>query len=113
MVSKRRFYMKKFNEYGDNDEDLLEWLDKKIPPVPEGLRCEADDCHGQEELDDLEAPRPLATSYSYRIEDGHVCYSYICDTCQDYCAEDYLSDNDYPTTSGGYAVAPQHCSVRI
>ena len=108
MASKRRFYMKKFSEYGDDDEDLLEWLDERIPPVPEGLRCEADDCYGLEKID--EVFRPLATSYSYKIKDGHVCYSYICDTCGEVCSETYLSDNESPSTEGGYAVTPQHCT---
>lgn len=113
MVDKRgRLYIPKDSDLGDLDSDLGAWIADKIPPVPKGLRCEAPNCVSQEyEVEGAdEDVRPLATSYSYRIEGDHVCYAYICDDCQESCDPDYLFDNDYPTTSGGYAVVPTRCS---
>ncbi len=102
MVDKRgRLYIPVDPDSEYFDEDLGEWLASKIPPVPKGQVCEANRCA---------IARTPATSYSYRIEGDHVCYAYICDDCQERCDPDYLVDNDYPTTSGGYAVVPTHCS---
>lgn len=105
----KRFYIgKKAQEEFD---DLEEWIAARIPlPPPEGTRCE-DDQHETEEFDvDDESIRPSATTYLYRIEDGHVCYTYVCKECGERADEGYLGDHDYPTTQGGYAVVPKHCA---
>jgi hypothetical protein len=91
-----------FDEWSDGGEELWEWIHEKIPPAPEGQLCEGE--HDDEEF------RPLATGYSWRIREGHVCYSYICEGCESRLSEDGPEPEEYPTTETGYAMAPQHCS---
>lgn len=85
-------------------EDLWEWIDQKIPPVPAGQLCEHDDEHKHDE------ERPPATTYSWRLDDGHICYSYICEPCHSMLPEDGPDPEGYPTTESGYAVEPKHCA---
>lgn len=110
-----RFYIgkKDMDDIGDN---LEAWIADRVPAPPDGLRCEADVCRGQEDAvsdewdEDGTAMRPVATTFLYRIEDGHVCYTHVCETCGEGADQGYLGDNEYPVTAGGYAVAPRHCA---
>ena len=88
----------------DGYDDLGEWVADKIPlPPPEGTLCER-------EHSDWPSP-PLATTYLWRIKDGHVCYSYVCEDCGWDVADGEGPDpEDYPTTKDGYAVVPRHCA---
>jgi len=86
------------------DESLHLWIDDKIPmPPPDGQRCELLEVHEGEEL-------PTATAYMWKIEGDHVCYSYVCEGCEETLDFDSPDPEEYPTTDGGYAVAPRHCS---
>lgn len=90
-------------------EDIAEWVEEKIPPPPLNLSCECDvgTCH-DEEYTDTECKR-VATTYLYYIKGTQVCYTYVCmECCEANMNEDY-SDDDYPTTKGGYAVVPTRC----
>lgn len=102
-----RFYIGKqgLDEIGSN---LEEWLAGKIPSPPIGTLCE-DDQHDTW-IDEVDAPPVEATTYIYRIEDGHVCYTYVCDECDERADPEYLVDVEYPITQDGYAVAPKHCT---
>lgn len=104
-----RFYIGK--KEPDELEDLEEWIADRVPlPPPEGTLCE-DERHETELFDeDEEGIRPPATTFVYRIEDGHVCYTYVCDDCGERADPEYLADQDYPVTDGGYAVTPRHCA---
>lgn len=78
------------------------------PPPPPGTMCEDDDHYVR--IDEVDAPPVPATTYIYRIEDGHVYYTYVCAECGERADPDYLADQEYPTTKDGYAVAPRHCA---
>lgn len=101
-----RFYIGKREEL---EEDLWVWISDKIPPAPEGQKCE-DDNHVEYAEDMAGDPDDKATTFLYRIEGGHVCYTYVCKECGERGDPEYLADNDYPQTSGGYAVTPTHCT---
>ena len=107
---KGRFYIGKRER---EDESLEVWIaDKVLDAMPPGQVCECG-VHAEHMADDYEGDcADGATTFSYRIEDEHVCYTYLCQSCADAqgLAEDYLADNDYPQTTGGYAVAPRHCA---
>ena len=85
------------DNYGD--ENLGEWIDSRIPPIPLGTTCEKDGCSGE------------ARTYLWTVEGDHVCFTYVCYDCGD-VAEMYdpMSPEDYPTTEAGYAIAPTHCN---
>lgn len=114
----KRFYIgkKDIEEYVENIE---EWIAERIGDPPPGTACECDkERHAHESEADMydmvtiiDCPTP-ADSYSYRIEGDHICYSWLCTPCMEATtSEDYLGDVDaVPTTEGGYAVAPRHCS---
>lgn len=108
-----RFYIGKREQF-DLDGSLDEWIAEKVPPPPEGTRCEDDQHMGEGDEDwDEEADsflRAKATTFLYRIEDGHVCYTYVCDECGERGDPEYLADQEYPVTESGYAVAPRHCA---
>ncbi|KKN41473.1 hypothetical protein LCGC14_0722870 [marine sediment metagenome] len=109
-MSHNRFYIGK-KDQADMDGTLEEWIDDKIPNPPEGTKCECDrgTCHDLEETD-TECFR-LATSYLYKIDGEHVCYTYVCFDCGETgCDDEYLADREYPVTGGGYAVTPRHCA---
>jgi hypothetical protein len=113
-MTAQRFYIGK-KDIEDIAEDLEMWIADRVPPAPSGTRCEHDPCYGQEDGEEFDeggtAMRPLATSFVYRIEGDHVCYTWVCETCSAHANESYLADLDsFPTTSGGYAVTPRHCS---
>lgn len=107
-----RLYIGK-RELSDLGDDVEAWLVDKIPPPPPGTMCEDDrhdeDCYERDEGLE-ESLRALATTYLYRIEDGHVCYTYVCDECGERADPEYLADQEYPTTKDGYAVTPRHCA---
>lgn len=91
-------------------EALAVWVADNVPPAPEGQLCESENCLGME---GIEAERPLADgSFSFRVEEGHVCYSYVCQSCQDSLTppEEYIDETGYPSGAGGYAVSPKHCT---
>ena len=109
-----RFYVGK-KAPADLADDLEEWITDRIPPVSGGLRCESDFCNGQDWNDEFDedgtALRPIATTFVYRIDDKHICYTYVCDDCGERASDSYIADVDaVPTTSSGYAVTPKHCS---
>lgn len=92
-------------EVEDDSSSLEEWICDKIPPVPEGQKCE----HERHMWD--EDPEGVASTFMYVIEGDHVCYSYLCDSCgEGYVSDDYLEVENYPTTKDGYAVSPRHCT---
>lgn len=102
--------------YDDGEEDLSEWVSSRIPPVPSGRFCEDQNCAARqaefEDGEEREFSPELATTYVWRIEGGHVCFTYVCDRC-DAAAEGELEavePGEYPTTDAGYAVAPSHCA---
>ncbi len=102
--SKRRLYIGKKYEDGDHyEEDIWNFLSDRVLPISEGQLCEAEQCMG--------IPRNPAETFLYTIEDGHVCYTYVCDPCGEVTADEcYLSDREYPTTQDGYAIVPSRCS---
>lgn len=105
-----RFYIGK-KDQADLDGNIEEWIAGKIPHPPSGQKCECDvsTCHDPEETD-IECFR-LATMHLYQIKGDHVCYTFVCqDCCEANASEDYLADQDYPVTGGGYAVTPRHCA---
>ncbi len=107
----KRFYIGKKDQ--EDLDSLEEWIAARMPlPPPEGTECEdeahvGDEDKWDEELDTTR--RAPATTYLYRIEDGHVCYTYVCEDCGERADDEYLGDHDYPTTPSGYAVVPKHC----
>ncbi len=114
----KRFYIgkKAIEEYVENIE---EWIADKVGDPPPGTACECDkDKHAHESEPDAEDMVTIidcpvaATSYSYRIDGEHICYTWLCQRCaEETTSDDYLGDVDaIPTTAGGYAVAPVHCS---
>lgn len=111
----RRFYIGK-KEPDEFAGDLEEWICDKIPPAPPGQVCECDEnVHAHESEPDANGNveivpcRERATTYLYQIKGNHVCYTYVCELCGEQAVEDYLADQDYPTTGDGYAVVPAHC----
>lgn len=105
----KRFYIGK-KDPEDLAGRLEEWINDKIPNPPAGQKCQCDakECHTEEP--DTECFRP-ATSYLYRINGEHMCYTYVCRDCGDANGtDDYLADQEYPVTGGGYAVTPRHCA---
>jgi hypothetical protein len=93
-----RFYIGK-KDQADLDGTLEEWICHRIPPPPSGQKCESDDCS------------ELADSHLYQIKGEHVCYTFVCwDCCEANASEDYLANQEYPVTEGGYAVTPRHCA---
>jgi len=90
-------------EVEDWDQSELDlWIADRIPCAPPGTMCEDPD-HPSDDPS-------TARSYFWTIKDGHVCYHYCCDLC----AEGYDEGADpesYPTTKGGYAVTPRHCTT--
>lgn len=109
----KRFYIGK--KELEELEYLEEWIASRVPlPPPEGTRCE-DDRHMGEDDEDWDEEedtflRAKATTYLYKIEDGHVCYTYVCEDCGERADPEYLGSHDYPTTQAGYAVVPKHCA---
>ena len=107
-------------EDGDGDDDLHEWITDNIPDMPEGQLCEKHEeiqLANATEFDDdneaiIERSAPAESGYYvWMIEDGHICYTYLCENCCDSMDLDHgASAEDYPTTASGYAVAPTHCS---
>ncbi len=88
-------------------EALAAWVADNVPSAPAGQLCEADDCHGMDYGED----RPLADgTFSFEIQDGHVCYTYVCEACQENLtpAEEYIFEQGYPSEEG-FAVTPKHC----
>lgn len=105
-----RFYIGKKDQADLGDGRLEEWITDRVPPPPEGTLCEYEQ-HEIEEFDeDDEGIRPPATTFLYRIEAGHVCYTYVCADRREREDPKYLADQDYPVTGGGYAVTPRHCA---
>lgn len=98
-------------EYWNNME-LDEWIADRIPmPPPVGTTCEHPDHprwaeHDYAPVGDLD----VIDSYYWQIVDGHVCYHYVCQPCGEQY-EDGADPGEYPTTGGGYAVAPKHCTT--
>ena|SRR3990167_7702802 len=86
-----------------NYDELGEWIDEHIPPIPKLQRCENTEAHKGEIL------LPWAKTYSWRIEEGNVCYSYLCYQCGERLDDSPPDPEDYPTTKSGYAVSPKHC----
>ena len=106
-----RFYIGK-KDQADLDGSLEEWIAGKIPSPPAETKCECDrgTCHDPEEEPDTPCFR-LATTYLYQIDGDHVCYTFACQECMEANAdEEYLADEEYPVTGGGYAVTPRHCA---
>ena len=104
-----RFYIGK-KDQADLDGTLEEWVCDKVPDAPPGQKCECDakDCHAEEA--GTECFR-FATSYLWRIDGQHVCYTFVCMDCEERVGDaDYLADQDYPVTGSGYAVTPRHCA---
>jgi hypothetical protein len=99
----KQFYIGK--KEGEELQELEEWIADRIPPAPGGTLCEGD------QHEDDEGIRPPATTYLYFITaDQHVCYTYVCVDCGERADPEYLCDQEYPATGGGYAVVPQHCA---
>lgn len=112
MSSRQRFYVGK-KDMDDIGGDLEEWITNRVPPVPDGLRCEADVCENDEVDEEGSQLRGLAQTFFYRIEGNHICYTYVCESCGEQASDSYLADfesGEIPTTKGGYAAAPRHCS---
>lgn len=109
-MSKNRFYIGKQEM---EDESLEVWVaDRVLASKPEGQVCECS-LHPDHYNGDIrdEKCTDVATSHSYRIDEGHVCYTYLCEPCAEaQCSEEYLADYEYPQTAGGYAVVPKHCA---
>jgi len=85
------------------DDSIDEWIADKIPDPPAGTLCEQTEKHEGH-------PVPPAMSWFWKISDGHVCYTYICEPCLDaYDFSDGADPSHYPTTVSGYAVTPRHC----
>lgn len=111
----KRFYIgkKDIEEYVDGIE---EWVAEKIGDPPPGTICECSIVRvygvSKHEHDGEVACTQIASSYSYRIEGDHICYTWLCQRCmEETTSDDYLGDVDaIPTTKSGYAVAPVHCS---
>lgn len=103
-----RIYIPKGELSEDKIQDLACWVADKVPPLPEDQLCEANFCHG---MFDEESERPLANGFSFRIDDSHICYSYVCESCEQHLtdADEYIAEN-YPEGEGGYALVPRHCS---
>ncbi len=104
----KRIYIPKGELDEQKVQDLAVWVSDRIPEPPDGQLCESEHCHG---MFDEESKRPLAKDFSFRIENGHICYSYICSDCQEYltAADEYIAEN-YPEGEGNYAPIPKHCS---
>ena len=114
-MSAQQFYIgkKDIEEYAENIE---EWICEKIGDPPLGMICECSivrvDGGSEHEHDGEVACTQIASSYSYRIEGDHIFYTWLCLDCMEATTSDsYLGNIDaIPTTAGGYAVAPQHCT---
>ncbi len=84
------------------EEDLMNFLETRALPVPDGQLCEQGNCGP--EMDP-------ATTYLYHIKDGHVCWEWVCEDCMESASdENYMADHEWPQTNDGYAVAPKHCA---
>ena len=103
-ATKRLYIGKKYeSDSAYYEEEVWNFLSGRVLPIPEGQLCEAEQCTG--------LPRNPAETFLYTIEDGHVCYTYVCDYCGEATADEcYLSEHEYPTTQDGYAVVARHCS---
>lgn len=103
----KRIYIPKGELDEQKVEDLAVWIADVVPSAPQGQLCETDDCHFIEG-----GKRPLADgSFSFQVEGDHICYSYVCDGCQDglTAADEYIVEN-YPEGEGGYVPVPKHCT---
>ncbi len=120
-----------YGTYGPNN--LEEWIEDRIPPVPTGTLCEATRCvtqttcgeedndrfclHGYNHEGDClfvgphAQARPNAESYIWTAENDHVCFTYVCYECLETITGDFdpADPGDYPTTDAGYAIAPTRC----
>lgn len=104
-----RFYIGK-EEIEDGGLEV--WIaDRVLAAMPPGQICECD-VHDDHRGEDYEGNcADPSTSYSYRIDADHVCYTYLCEPCAEATTtDDYLADYGYPQTAGGYAVVPRHCA---
>ena len=98
MSAKKLYIGKKEME----EEDFMAFLEARALPVPVGTLCEDGTCGPEVSL---------ATTYLYRIKDGHVCWTWVCEPCQESVVDgDYMADHEWPQTQDGYAVAPRHCA---
>lgn len=102
----KRIYIPKGELNEQKVEDLAVWIADRIPSPPAGQRCEDDTCHSQ-----VDGEQPLAESFSFRIENSHICFSFVCADCQERltAADEYIAEN-YPEGEGGYVLVPKHCT---
>lgn len=96
----------------------IEEMWNRIPNIPDGTRCEMDDCYTYDEfmyeweengsVGDKPLP-PLAETSFVRFENGHTCYIFVCENCGESRSSDDFYDY-WPENEDGSLVEPTRCS---